>query len=103
MTVVDFARLDQIIADDWIEGYPDKAFTKAAFVADVKSGKHKLEACDFGPIDVKVLGDVAVVQGSATEHMSVNGQDSVLHTAFMDVFMKRSGKWVVIRSQSHKL
>jgi ketosteroid isomerase-like protein len=103
MTVVDIPRLSQIIADDWIGGYPGKAATKANFLDDVKSGKHKLEACEFGPRDVQVLGNVAVLQGSVTETRIVDGQSSTFRVTYMDVWVKRGDRWVVFRSHATKI
>jgi ketosteroid isomerase-like protein len=103
MTVVNLDKLNQIIADDFVDGYPGKITTKAGFLDDVKSGKHKLESYEYGPIDVKVLGNVAVVQGTVTETRSTDGQLHTVHVAFMDVFAKRGGKWVVVRGQGYKL
>lgn len=103
MIAVDIAKLSQIVADDWIEGYPGKAVTKAKFLDNVKSGKKKLEACEFGPRDVKVLGDVAVLQGSVTETRISDGQRSTIRVAYMDVWVKRGDRWVVVRSYATKL
>ena len=103
MIAIDIPRLSQIVADDWIEGYPGKAVTKAKFLDAVKSGKKKLEACEFGPRDVKVLGDVAVLQGSVTETRISDGQRSTVRVAYMDVWAKRGDTWVVVRSYATKL
>ena len=103
MIAVDIAKLSQIVADDWIEGYPGKAITKAKFLEDVKSGKHALDACEFGSRDVKVLGDVAVLQGSVTETRISDGQRSTVRAAYMDVWVKRGDRWVVVRSYATKL
>jgi hypothetical protein len=51
-------------------------------------------------MDVKVLGNVAVVQGSDTEKSLTNGKDTSGKWVWMDVFVKREGAWVVVRSQS---
>ena len=103
MIVVDLEKISRIIADDWTDGYPGKAATKSTLLSDVKSGKHKLEACEFGPMDVKVLGNVAVIQGSVTEKRIKDGQVGTVRVAFMDAFEKRGDRWVVVRSQAHKL
>jgi ketosteroid isomerase-like protein len=67
----------------------------------MKSGTAKLESFEFGPMDVKVLGSVAVVQGSNTEKSTTSdGKVSSGKYAWMDVFVKRGGKWVIVRSQS---
>ena len=103
MIAGDIAKLNQIVADDWIEGYPGKTANKAKFLDGIKSGKKKLEACEFGPRDVKVLGDVAVLQGSVTETRISDGQRSTIRVAYMDVWVKRGDKWVVVRSYATKL
>jgi hypothetical protein len=66
----------------------------------VKSGKDTPESVEYGPTDVKVLGSVAVVQGSDTEESVTNGKDSSGKYVWMHVFVKRDGKWVAVRSES---
>jgi ketosteroid isomerase-like protein len=96
----DAARLSQILADDWIGiGYDGKKERKQEMLADVKSGKGKVDSFEYGPVDVKVLGNVAVFQGSDTEKSSFDGKDTSGKYAWMDVFVKREGKWVAVRSQ----
>jgi hypothetical protein len=100
----DTDKLGAILADDWVGlEYDGSKETKKSALADVKSGKSKLESLDFGPMDVKVLGIVAVVQGSDTEKSTFNGKDTSGKWVWMDVFAKRDGKWVAVRSESTKL
>ncbi len=100
----DADKLGQILADDWSGiGYDGSKQTKQSILADVKSGAIKFESYEFGPMDVKVLGSVAVVQGSDTEKSTTGGKDTSGKWAWMDVFVKRDGKWVVVRSQSAKV
>jgi uncharacterized protein (TIGR02246 family) len=98
----DTDKVSQILADDWIGvGYDGSKENKQSHLEDMKSGKAKLESFEFGPMDVKVLGSVAVVQGTNTERStSSDGKDSAGKYAWMDVFVKRDGKWVIVRSQS---
>jgi len=51
-------------------------------------------------MEVKVLGNVAVVQGSHTEKSTTNGKDTSGKWIWTDVFVKRDGKWLIVRSQS---
>jgi len=100
----DTDKLSQIVADDWRGvGYAGKVSSKESFLSYVQSGKSRLESFEFGPMDVKVLGNIAVVQGSITENRNTDGQESIFKAAWMDVFEKRGDKWVVVRSQSAKL
>ena len=96
----DTDKLGQILADDWTAWDPQgKKSTKAEFLSALKAGKMKVESMQFGAMDVKVLGNVAVVQGSDTEKSTYDGKDSSGKYVWMDVFAKRDGKWVAVRSQ----
>lgn len=97
----DLTRLSQIIADDWSGLGPDgNLSTKADFLEAVKSGSSKLETFEFGPIDVKVIGTVAIAQGGDTEKSMTKGRDTSGKWVWMDVFVNRNGKWQAVRSQS---
>jgi uncharacterized protein (TIGR02246 family) len=97
----DADKLSQILADDWVALGPDgSTVTKAAFIADYKSGKSKVESFEIGPMTVKVMGSIAVVQGSDTEKSKTEGKDSSGKYVWMDVFEKRDGKWQAVRSQN---
>jgi ketosteroid isomerase-like protein len=98
--VNDTDKLSQIIADDWKAIGPDGVkITKAEFIDGYKSGKTKTESFEIGAMEVKVIGSVGIVQGTDTEKSSYNGKDSSGKYAWTDVFAKRDGKWVAVRSQ----
>jgi ketosteroid isomerase-like protein len=98
---VDLSKLSQIVADDWAGLGTDGArSTKADFLEDVKSGRSKLQSIELGPMDVIVVGTIAVVQGSDTEKSTTRGQDTSGKWVWMDVFVNRNGKWLAVRSQS---
>ena len=101
---VDANKLNQILADDWVSlGGSGRILTKERALGDLKSGNDKLESFEIGPMDVKVLDNVAVVQGSATEKRTTRGQDWSGKTVWTDVFVKRGDKWVIVRSHSAKV
>lgn len=101
MKAGDAAKVGQVLADDWTGLFYDGSKeTKQGLLAEIKSGKSKLDSIEVGPMDVKVLGDVAVVQGSDTEKSSAKGMDTSGKWVWMDVFAKRDGKWVAVRSQA---
>jgi ketosteroid isomerase-like protein len=99
MVAVDIDRLNQIFADDWAAvGESGKIVTKESVLGNFKSGKDKLLSYSLGPIDVKVLGDMAVAHGSVTEKRMWDGKDDSGEGVYMDLLRKRAGKWVVVRS-----
>jgi len=101
MKTGDGEQIGRILGEDWIEVSNDgRKLTKEQLVSGVKSGRVKVESIEFGPLDVKVLGDAAVVQGSHVERSTTNGQSISGEVIWMDVFANRNGKWVVVRSQS---
>ena len=99
MMASDIEKLNQIFADDWATvDSSDKIFTKESLLSDFKSGKHKLEWFENGPVDVQVFGDVAVAQGSVKEKRIQNGKDTSGQFLWMDLLKKRGDKWVIVRT-----
>jgi len=99
MVAVDIDRLNQIFADDWVAvGSSGKIATKEKFLGDCKTGNHKLVWYENGPIDVQVLGNIAVSHGCTKEKRIQDGKDVSGEAVWMDLLEKRAGKWVVVRS-----
>jgi len=99
MVAGNIEKLNQTYADDWATiASSGKIFTKESLLDDFKSGKHKLVSFENGPMDVQVLGDVAVVQGSVNEKRIQDGKDISGEFVFMDLLKKRAGKWVIVRT-----
>ena len=99
MVAGDIDKLNQIFADDWATvDSSGKIFTKESLLSNFKSGGHKLEWFENGPVDVQVFGDVAVAQGSVKEKRTDRGKDTSGQFLWMDLLKKRAGKWAVVRS-----
>ena len=99
MVAVDIDKLNQIFADDWASvGDSGKIYSKERVLRDFKSGEDKLVSFELGPMDVQVLGDLAVAHGTVTEKRIQDGKDFSGEGVYMDLLKKRAGKWVVVRS-----
>lgn len=97
----DVAKLGQILSDDWMGlGFDGTKTNKKQSLDNIKSGANKLDSFEIGPMDVQVIGTVAIVQGSDTEKSSFKGKDTSGKWVWMDVFALRDGKWQAVRSQS---
>jgi len=104
MIAGDVDKVSRALADDFVEiGGAGKIITKAGFLNHTRSDKQKLTAVEFGPEDVSVWGDVAVLQGSATETWLSDGQTSTIRIAYMDVYVKRGDKWLMVRAHAKRL
>jgi len=104
MVARDIDKLNETYADEWATvDSSGKIFTKESLLSDFKSGKHNLVAFENGPMDVQVLGDVAVVQASVTEKRLQDGKDVSGKFVFMDLLKNRAGKWVIVRTLGAKV
>lgn len=98
----DLDKLNQILADDYrTVGSAGRPADKASVLEYIKSGKSRLEWFELGPRDVKMLSDdVAVVQATVNEKRNEAGVTVSMSVAFMDVWVKRENRWVLVRSQT---
>jgi ketosteroid isomerase-like protein len=101
IVAVDIQKLNQIYADDFaMIGSSGKIITKQSILQSIGSGKYKLVSYELGPIDVQVLGNVAVGHGAVTEKRIADGKEVSVELVYMDRFEKRTGKWLLVSSDS---
>jgi ketosteroid isomerase-like protein len=99
MVACNIEKLNQTYAEDWATiGPSGKIFTKQSLLDDFKSSKHKLLSFENGPVNVRVLGDVAMVQASVNEKRIQDGKDISGEFVFMDLLKRRAGKWMIVRT-----
>jgi ketosteroid isomerase-like protein len=104
LVAADLDRLDQILADDWkTVALSGRVVTKESVLANLKSGKDKLEWFQLGPMDVQVFGNVAAIHGSVTEKRRWDGKDVSGQYVWMDLLEKRGDRWVIVRSAAAKV
>jgi len=97
----DVHKVSQIIGDDWRAIWVDGSInTKASVLAGMKSGRYKVKSMQLSAVDVKIVGDVAIVQGIDTEQSTFDGRDSSGKYVWTDVLARHDGKWVAVRSQA---
>ncbi len=101
IVAVDMEKLNQIYADDFaMIGSSGKIITKQDILQQIKSRKRKLVSYELGPIDVQVLGNVAIGHGAVTEERIVDGKNVHFELVYHDRFEKRAGKWWLVSSDS---
>ena len=101
MVAKDVTALKDIIAPDWIgQNQTGKQTTRAAFLTSIASGEDKISSMTNHDVHVRIIGDLAIVQGMDTEESTHKGASSSGVYSWLDVFQKRGGKWVAIASQN---
>lgn len=99
----DAAVLDRILAPDWHgQNRSGKRADKAKAMADFKSPDDKTTSAVNHDVNVRVFGDIAIVQGADDEKSTHKGKDTSGAYTWTDVFQKRGGKWLAIASQTTK-
>ena len=97
----DTQELSRIFADDY-EQYNEsgKVSTKADVIRNLTSGKIRFVSMVSTGRRIRILReDVAVVHGSEEDVVEQGGQRKPVRYIYLDVVMKRGGRWQVVGSQ----
>jgi hypothetical protein len=97
----DIAELSRIFADDYIQ-YDEsgKPFTKQDVINNLKSGAVRYVSIVSTGRHIRLLSeDVAVVHGSEEDEVEQAGKRFSVRYVYMDVVVKRHGRWQIVGSQ----
>jgi ketosteroid isomerase-like protein len=97
----DVAELSRIFAEDYLRhDESGKASTKADVIASLSSGRIRYVSMVSTGRSIRLLrADVAVVHGSEDDEVEQGGRRFPVRYVYMDVVMKRGGKWMIVASQ----
>jgi hypothetical protein len=96
MVKVDEAALNKLLSDDLTYTHTTALFqTKQQFISDLKSGAIKYVAVTPNEPEwkVRIVGNVAVVNGAAAVHVNDHGKDVNFRIRYTSVHTNRSGSW----------
>jgi ketosteroid isomerase-like protein len=101
----DTKKLDQILADDFVYRNPiEGERSRAEFLAVIDSLPVKIVSVWSEDMKVNVYVDVAVMTGTQKAKIqNEDGKEEISATAFVDVFVKRQGKWKLVLAHSMDL
>jgi hypothetical protein len=96
----DVATLSRLVGDDWtIQSAAGSTGTKAGFIEDVKTGRLVVSSFKLHDMHVRVFGDVAILQGADDEISSYEGKANNGTYNWLDVWVKRDGRWISVATQ----
>lgn len=104
MKDVDNATLDKIFADEFVyQTLQGKTHTKQSYIASLQSGDVKINSFKRENSRVRFLGDVATVM--ATTHLDIvlSGEPKKISLFYLNVWVKRDGRWQLLQRQSTAL
>lgn len=99
----DRAFLMRFYAADWRGGNWMGFWSKSTMLKSVLNERYVVKSMELRDLKVRLLGDVAVVQGVDEEVTSLDGKDTSGKWAFTDVFARRGGEWVAIASHTSEV
>jgi len=99
----DCAAWGAMLAPEWsVTHITAQVITKAQALEMCDAAKGQIAHAAIDDISVRVFGDAAVVTGRTTA--STSGANPVTVTLrFTDVFVRRSGRWLVVASHATRL
>jgi ketosteroid isomerase-like protein len=95
--------LMRFYAADWQGGNWMGFWKKATMLKSVLGARYVIKSMELRDMKVRVMGDVAIVQGVDEEVTSVDGSDTSGKWTFTDVFARRDGQWVAIASHTSEV
>ncbi len=101
LIAADLPELERIFADDYIQ-YDEagKSFTKQDVINNLKSGAIRYIAMISIGRRIRLLNDdVGIVHGSESDEVERNGRRFPVRYVYMDVVVKRDGRWQIVGSQ----
>jgi hypothetical protein len=101
----DTSAFEKYLASDYLGIGPDGVTqNKSELLADIKSGTLKLESSTMSDMKIQVAGpDMAVVVYRSTDKGTYKGKDVTGEYRWLDVFVKRDGKWQIAIDQGTQI
>ena len=100
----DTAGLSRIFSDDLKYVHATGVVeTKQALLSAIESRAAVYESIDSEDVDVRVIGDAAVVTSSNRLQVKIGGQELKLQARFLRVYLKEKGSWRLTYHQGTRI
>lgn len=99
MIAHDAAALKRLLAPEWTAGSArGKLDTRRDFLAELNNGDLVISKVRNHDLKVRVLGDIALVEGMDDETTAYKGKDISGTRTWLDVWALRGDHWVMVAS-----
>lgn len=99
----DRAFLMRFYAPDWRGGNWMGFWSKSTMLKSVLNERYVVRSMELRDLQVRIVGDVAIVQGVDTEVTSLDGKDTSGKWTFTDIFARRDGRWLAVASHTSEV
>lgn len=100
----DVEALGVLLAEDMTYSHSNGVTqTKTEFIDAIRHGELRYEEIRPDGLKVRTYGNTAVVVGRAHVRAKTKGQATTLDLHFLDVYVKRKGRWQMVAWQSTRL
>jgi len=104
LIAADPCELERIYADDYLQ-YDESGsiLTKQDLIRRLASGVIRFVSMKSTGRRVRLFGDFAIVHGSEEDEVQQDGRRFSVRYLYMDVVVKREGRWQIVASQLAKV
>ena len=96
----DLSVRDRYVADEFVGvDSSGSIYSKQQDMQDMKDGTFALKSFKEEDVQVRLLGDSAVVTGRNTATSVYKGKEDSFTIRFVDTFLRRDGRWQMVYSQ----
>ena len=101
---VDVREMERIYAEDYVQsGESGRLSTRTDVIRNLTSRKIRFLSMKSTGRRVRLFGDFAIVHGSEEDEIEREGARLVVRYVYMDVVVRRDGRWQIVASQLAKL
>jgi uncharacterized protein (TIGR02246 family) len=99
LMTADLEALAEIFADDYVQYDPaGRAFTKRDVLESLRSGDVRYPVIRSTGRHIRLFGNFAIVHGSEEDQVEADGHRFAARYLYMDVVVKRNGRWQIVAS-----
>jgi uncharacterized protein (TIGR02246 family) len=96
----DIEKLSHVFAEDYVQyDAAGRAFPKREVLENLRSAAVRYPVIKSTSRRVRLFGDMAIVHGAESDEVETGGKRFSVHYLYMDVVLKRDGRWQIVGSQ----